>query len=289
MNMFKTFMLMGILMAVLIAIGGVIGGSHGVLIAFIFSLGINFWAYWFSDKACLKAYGAKPIAREDAPNLYDLVEELATRANLPMPKVCIIESDEPNAFATGRNPEHAAVAITTGLTKILDYNEISGVISHELAHVKHRDILISSIAAAIAGAISTIANMLQFNAIFGANRDDEENSNPMIGIVIAIISTIISSLIQMAISRTREYSADAEGGNICKNPLYLANALNKIEMYAMRQHENVLEATPATAHMFIMNPISVESMKSLFRTHPETQKRIERLREQAYERGITTV
>ena len=281
---------MAALMGILIAIGGAVGGSTGALVMFVISLGMNIFMYWNSADMCLKAYGAQEITREDAPNLYDLVERLAKRAELPMPRVCIIEADEPNAFATGRNPEHAAVAVTTGIMRVLNYEELAGVLSHELAHVKHRDILISTIAASMAGAISMIANIAQFAAIFGSsNSDDEEGSNPIALLATAIIAPIAASVIQMAVSRSREYDADAEGGNICGNPLYLADALEKIDYYA--RHGEIPNATPATAHMFIINPFEGAGKKlaNLFSTHPLTEDRIARLHEQASRQGITTV
>jgi len=292
MNMLKTTVLMAALMGILIAIGGAVGGSTGALVMFVVSLGMNIFMYWNSADMCLKAYGAQEITREDAPNLYDLVERLAKRAELPMPRVCIIEADEPNAFATGRNPEHAAVAVTTGIMRVLNYEELAGVLSHELAHVKHRDILISTIAASMAGAISMIANVAQFAAIFGnSNSNDEEGSNPIAILATAIIAPIAASIIQMAVSRSREYDADAEGGNICGNPLYLANALEKIEAHVRSGREEIPNATPATAHMFIINPFEGmgRKMANLFSTHPLTEDRIARLHEQASRQGITTV
>ena len=289
MNMLKTTLLMATLTGILIAIGGAVAGSTGALIMLMISLGMNFYAYWNSDSICLRAYNAQEITREEAPNLYDLVEKLAKRADLPMPKVCIIEADEPNAFATGRNPEHAAVAVTTGIMQALDYNELAGVISHELSHVKHRDTLISTIAASIAGVISMIANIAQFAAIFGSSNDEEESSNPLVLMATAIIAPIAAMIIQMAISRTREYSADAEGGRICGNPLYLANALAKIDYFA--KHGEMPNAKPETSHMFIISPFagSGKSLANLFSTHPLTEDRIAKLREQASEQGITTV
>lgn len=289
MNMLKTTLLMATLTGILIAIGGAVAGSTGALIMLMISLGMNFYAYWNSDSICLRAYNAQEITREEAPNLYDLVEKLAKRAQLPMPKVCIIEADEPNAFATGRNPEHAAVAVTTGIMQALDYNELAGVISHELSHVKHRDTLISTIAASIAGVISMIANIAQFAAIFGSSNDEEESSNPLVLMATAIIAPIAAMIIQMAISRTREYSADAEGGRICGNPLYLANALAKIDYFA--KHGEMPNAKPETSHMFIISPFagSGKSLANLFSTHPLTEDRIAKLREQASEQGITTV
>lgn len=289
MNMLKTTLLMAALTGILIAIGGAIGGATGAVVMFVISLGINFYTYWNSDTMCLKAYNAQIIDRDTAPNLYDLVEKLADKAELPMPKVAIIEADEPNAFATGRNPEHAAVAVTTGIMQALSYEELAGVISHELAHVKHRDTLIGTIAASIAGVISMIANIAQFAAIFGSSNDDEESSNPLVLMATAIIAPIAAGIIQMAISRTREYDADAEGGRICGNPLYLANALEKIDYYA--KHREFPNAKPETSHMFIINPLSgsAKSIANLFSTHPLTEDRIAKLHEQANQQGITTV
>ena len=290
MNTLKTTVLMAALMGIMIAIGGAVGGSTGALVMCAISLGVNIYMYWNSADSCLRAYGAREVTREDAPNLYDLVERLAKRAELPMPRVCIIEADEPNAFATGRNPGHAAVAVTTGIMQALSYEELAGVISHELAHVKHRDILISTIAAGMAGIISTIASIAQWGAILGSNNnDDEEGSNPIAFLATAIIAPIAAGIIQMAISRSREYDADAEGGNICGNPLYLANALEKIDYYA--KHGEMPNATPATAHMFIINPFegAGKRLANMFSTHPLTEDRIARLHEQASEKGITTV
>lgn len=289
MNILKTTLLMAALTGILIAIGGAVAGTSGAIIMFVISLGINFYTYWNSDSICLRAYGAQIIDRETAPNLYDLVEKLAQRAELPMPKVAIIEADEPNAFATGRNPEHAAVAVTTGIMQALSYEELAGVISHELAHVKHRDTLIGTIAASMAGVISMIANVAQFAAIFGSNSDDDDGSNPLVLMITAILAPIAAAIIQMAISRTREYDADAEGGRICGNPLYLANALEKIDYYA--KHREFPNAKPETSHMFIINPLSgsAKSMANLFSTHPLTEDRIAKLREQANQEGITTI
>lgn len=290
MNTLKTTILMAALMGVLIAIGGAIGGKAGAFAMFIISLGMNMFMYWNSADMCLRAYHAREISREEAPNLYDLVEKLATKAQLPMPRVCIIEADEPNAFATGRNPEHAAVAVTTGIMRVLNYEELAGVLSHELAHVKHRDILISTIAASMAGAISMLANMAHFVAIFSSsNSDDEDGANPMVLLATAIIAPIAATIIQLAVSRSREYDADAEGGNICGNPLYLANALYKIENHV--RNEALPNATPATAHMFIISPFEgvKKTAASLFRTHPLTEDRIARLQQQAAQQGITTV
>ena len=284
MNSIKTTMLMALLMALMVALGGAFAGHTGMTVMLIIALGMNFFSYWFSDRMVLSMYNAQEVDRSSAPELYGLVEKLAGRAELPMPRVYIINEDAPNAFATGRNPSNAAVAVTTGLMRALDYNEISGVLGHELAHVKHRDILISTIAATMATVISYAASIAQWAAIFGSGRSsDDDNNGGIIGLIAtAIIAPIAAALIQMAISRSREYSADEGGAEICGNPNYLAAALEKIEYYAV--HGAPLpEATPATAHMCIINPLTGRdiSFKSLFSTHPDTQERIARLREQA--------
>ena len=284
MNTLKTTMLMALLMALMVALGGIFAGHTGMTVMLIIALGMNFFSYWFSDRMVLSMYNAQEVDRSSAPELYGLVEKLAGRAELPMPRVYIINEDAPNAFATGRNPSNAAVAVTTGLMHALDYNEISGVLGHELAHVKHRDILISTIAATMATVISYAASIAQWAAIFGSGRSsDDDNNGGIIGLIAtAIIAPIAAALIQMAISRSREYSADEGGAEICGNPNYLASALEKIEYYAV--HGAPLpEATPATAHMCIINPLTGRdiSFKSLFSTHPDTQERIARLREQA--------
>ncbi len=283
MNTLKTTMLMALLMALMVALGGIFAGHTGMTVMLIIALGMNFFSYWFSDRMVLSMYNAQEVDRSSAPELYGLVEKLAGRAELPMPRVYIINEDAPNAFATGRNPSNAAVAVTTGLMRALDYNEISGVLGHELAHVKHRDILISTIAATMATVISYAASIAQWAAIFGSGRSSDDDRGGIIGLIAtAIIAPIAAALIQMAISRSREYSADEGGAEICGNPNYLASALEKIEYYAV--HGAPLpEATPATAHMCIINPLTGRdiSFKSLFSTHPDTQERIARLREQA--------
>ena len=283
MNTLKTTMLMALLMALMVALGGAFAGHTGMTVMLIIALGMNFFSYWFSDRMVLSMYNAQEVDRQGAPDLYGLVENLAGRAGLPMPRVYIINEDAPNAFATGRNPSNAAVAVTTGLMRALDYNEISGVLGHELAHVKHRDILISTIAATMATVISYAASIAQWAAIFGAGRSSDDDRGGIIGLIVtAIIAPIAAALIQMAISRSREYSADEGGAEICGNPNYLASALEKIEYYAV--HGAPLpEATPATAHMCIINPLTGRdiSFKSLFSTHPDTQERIARLHEQA--------
>ena len=282
MNIFKTMLLMALLSGLMVAMGNAVGGSSGAMIMLAISLGINFFSYWFSDSMVLSAYNAREVSEADAPELYNIVKNLAQKADLPMPKVCVIDSDVPNAFATGRNPDHAAVAVTTGIMKVLDYNEISGVLGHELAHVKHRDILTGTIAASMAGVISMIANIVQWGAIFGSR---DNNNGGIIGTLATIIlAPLAASLIQMAISRSREFDADKTGGEICGNPMYLAKALEKIEYYAT--HAAPLEnSSPATAHMFIVNPLenSGKMLKNLFSTHPATEDRIAKLQEQARE------
>ena len=284
MNIFKTFVLMGLLTGLLVAVGGMLGGSTWAMIMLVFSIGMNFFSYWFSDSIVLKSYNAREVSEADAPQLYNIVSKLAQKADLPMPRVYVIDSEIPNAFATGRNPDHAAVAVTTGIMKALDHNEISGVLGHELAHVKHRDILIGTIAASMAGVISMVADIVQWGAIFGTRSNDDENGG-MIGLLATIIlAPIAASLIQLAVSRSREYDADKTGGEICGNPMYLANALEKIEYYAQR-YAPMPQAGTATAHMFIINPLenSKKALKNLFSTHPDTEDRIAHLREQARE------
>ena len=288
MNTIKTTMLMALLMALMVALGGVFAGQTGMTVMLVIALGMNFFSYWFSDRMVLSMYNAQEVDRESAPELYGLVEKLAGRAELPMPRVYVINENAPNAFATGRNPSNAAVAVTTGLMRTLDYNEIAGVLGHELAHVKHRDILISTIAATMATVISYAANIAQWAAIFGGGRSSDDDRGGIIGLIAtAIIAPIAAALIQMAISRSREYSADEGGAEICGNPNDLASALEKIEYYAVHG-ASLPEATPATAHMCIINPLTGRdiSFKSLFSTHPDTQERIARLRAQAQRMNI---
>ena len=282
MNIFKTVVLMALLSGIMIAVGGALGGSYGAMIMLIISLGMNFFSYWFSDSIVLKSYNAREVTATEAPQIYEIVSNLAKKADLPMPKVYIIDSEVPNAFATGRNPSHAAVAVTTGIMRVLDYNEISGVLGHELAHVKHRDILTGTIAAAMASVISMVAQIAQWGAIFGSSNDEEEGGGGLGFIVTAIVAPIAATIIQLAISRSREYDADKSGGEYCGNPNYLANALEKIEYYA--QHAAPMpQAGTATAHMFIVNPLenAKATFKNLFSTHPPTEERIAKLHEQA--------
>lgn len=276
MNMLKTTFLMALLTVILVTLGGMLGGKGGMTMAFIMAAGMNFFSYWFSDKMVLSMYGAQEITESDDPRFYGLVRRLAQRANLPMPKVYVIDSDTPNAFATGRNPEHAAVAATSGILRILTEEELAGVMAHELAHVKNRDILISTIAATFAGAITYMAHMAQWAAMFGGRSDEEEGGSFLGSILMAILAPIAAMLVQMAISRSREYGADAGGASICGNPLNLANALQKLEM---ANQQVPMQANAATAHMFIVNPLTGGGLMSLFSTHPPMPERIARLQE----------
>ena len=275
MEQFKTFLLLGSLSIVLVFIGGYLGGQMGMLIALILAGGMNFYAYYFSDTAILKHYNAVEVDPRESPMLYRVVERLVNRANLPMPKVYIIHDHIPNAFATGRNPKHAAVAITTGLLELLNEEEVEGVMAHELSHVRHRDILIATVAATIAGAIAFIANMLQFGAMFG-NRNNR-GMNPIMMIAMAIILPIAASVIQMTISRSREFMADEGAAKLTRHPEWLQSALVKLTNYNGRGE--VQGATPENAHMFIVSPFDGKdfSFSNLFRTHPTTEQRLERL------------
>ncbi|MBS3918071.1 MAG: zinc metalloprotease HtpX [Deltaproteobacteria bacterium] len=280
MNYFKTFLLMLVLTGLFIIVGSAIGGKNGAVIAFVFAALMNFVAYWFSDKIVLKMYGAKEVSQSEASDLYRIVAELTSKASMPMPKVYIMENDTPNAFATGRNPDHAAVAVTTGLMRILSKDELTGVIGHELSHIKHRDILISTIAATLAGAISMLASMARWGAIFGGGRSDGEGrggGNIVFVLITTMVASIAAMLIQMAISRSREYLADAGGAHL-SHPLSLSKALGKLHMAARRIP---MEANPSTAHMFIVNPLSGGGVLSLFSTHPPIEERVARLEEMA--------
>jgi heat shock protein HtpX len=281
MNHFKTFFLMLVLMGIFILVGTAIGGRSGAIYAFVFAGLMNFVMYWFSDKIVLRMYGAKEVTQGESPVLYQIVGELVNKASLPMPKVYMIDNDTPNAFATGRNPEHAAVAVTTGILRVLSKEELMGVIGHELSHIKHRDILISTIAATMAGAISMLASMARWGAIFGGGRSNDEEGggggNILVVILVSIFASIAAMLVQMAISRSREYMAD-EGGAHLAHPLSLAKALGKLEIAAQRVP---MEANPSTAHMFIVNPLRGGGVLSLFSTHPPIEERISRLEEMA--------
>uniref|UniRef100_UPI004026A4CB zinc metalloprotease HtpX n=1 Tax=Dialister sp. TaxID=1955814 RepID=UPI004026A4CB len=283
MNRVKSVMLLTLLSLILMAIGGVVGGQNGAMTMFLISLAINFYTYWNSDKMALRAYNAQPLAESQVPELYELVRELCRKAELPMPRLYVIPTDVPNDFATGRDPEHAAVAVTEGILSMLNRDELAGVISHELSHVKHRDTLIMTLSASIATAISYIANIAQWAAIFGTARDEDGNrSNPIALIVTIVIAPLAASLIQFALSRSREYMADASGARICGKPLALASALLKLDDYA--HHRVIPDAKPATSGLFIINPLAgVGGVANLFSTHPSTEERVKKLREIAAE------
>lgn len=277
MNSVKTGFFMVLLTVLLVLVGNILGGRQGLYIAFVFALVMNVGAYWFSDKMVLKMYRAREVSRAQAPELYDIVESLSRSSGLPMPKVYIIPQGSPNAFATGRSPKHAAVAVTSGILQILDRNELAGVLSHELAHVKHRDILISTIAAVMAGAITMLASMARWGALFGgfggdSRRGGEGSIIPYL--VMMILAPIAAMVIQMAISRSREYMADKDGAKISGHPLWLAGALRKLQQGA---RVTPMKASPATAHMFIINPLRGGGIQSLFSTHPPLEERIARL------------
>lgn len=275
--MLKTTLLMGLMTALLLVIGDYIGGSSGMTVMLAFSLISNVLLYWYSDKLVIAQYDARPVDAGSAPQLYGIVQSLARRAQLPMPRVYVVDTALPNAFATGRNPEHAAVCVTTGLMEMLTPREVAGVLGHEMSHVKHNDILISTIAAGMAGIISVMA---RFAFRFGGDRDDRRN-NPLAGILMLVLTPLAAAVIQLAISRTREYMADFTGGQLSGDPDALADALEKIEGYARTR--TMPRATEATAHMFIISPFSAKDAQAIFSTHPPTEKRIERLRQEAQE------
>ena len=273
-NLLKTAVLMAAITALFMAIGSMLGGRNGMMIALAVAVGMNFFSYWFSDTMVLKMYKAREVDDSSAPQFYGMVRELAQRAQLPMPRVYLIDEDAPNAFATGRNPEHAAVAATTGILRVLSERELRGVMAHELAHVKHRDILISTVSATMAGAISMLANFAMF---FGGRNSDGGRSNPIAGILVMILAPMAAGLIQMAISRSREFEADRGGADISGDPRSLASALDKIHRYAQGTTLEATERHPETAQMMIMNPLSGGGLRGLFSTHPSTEERIERL------------
>ncbi len=274
-NWLKTTVLMAAIVALFGAIGGYLGGANGMIMALIFGGAMNFFAYWFSDKMVLRMYNAQEVDETSAPQFYAMVRELAQRAGLPMPRVYLIDEAQPNAFATGRNPENAAVAATTGILNLLSAREIRGVMAHELAHVQHRDILISTISATMAGAISALANFAMF---FGGRDSEGRPANPVATILVALLAPLAASLIQMAISRSREFEADRGGAEICGDPNALADALTKIDRYARGIPMQVAEEHPATAQMMIMNPLCGGDIAGLFSTHPATEERVARLR-----------
>src|SRR5262245_12404745 len=275
-NMLKTTLFLALLTGLFVAVGGLLGGRSGMMTAFVFALIMNFVSYWFSDKIVLKMYRAQPIGEAEAPVVYRIVRNLATKANIPMPKLYLIPTEAPNAFATGRSPQHAAVAVTEGILRIMDERELEGVLAHELSHVLNRDVLISTVAATVAGAISMLANVAQWGMMFGGSRDEEGRStNPIALILTIILAPLAAMLIQMAVSRSREYQADASGARLTRNPNGLASALGKLDQ-ASRVVQ--MDANPATAHLFIVNPLTGRSLMNLFMTHPPIQERIARLR-----------
>lgn len=274
-SMIKTGMLMAALTAVFMVAGQLLGGNSGMMFALVMAIGMNFFAYWYSDTMALKMSGAREVSPAEAKELHTTVAMLASRAGLPKPRVYIIHQDTPNAFATGRNPEHAAVAVTTGLMNILKHDELEGVLAHELGHIKNRDILISSIAATMAGAISYMASMAQWAMIFGGGRSDDDDGGGIIGsLLMMFLAPLAASLIQMAISRSREFQADATGAAICGHPMSLATALQQLENYNRRRP---MEVNPATAQMYIVNPLAGGNFANLFSTHPPIAERIQRL------------
>ncbi len=278
-NQLKTAVLLGALTALIIVFGSALGGSNGMMIAFIFALGMNLFSYWFSDKIVLRMYSARQVTEAESPELFSMVHRLTSAAGLPMPKLYIIPDDSANAFATGRNPEHAAVAVTQGILRLLGATELEGVLAHELAHVKNRDILIGSVAAVLAGVITYIAHMAQWGAMFGgfSRSDDDEGGGGIFGtLVLAIIAPIAALIIQMAISRSREYLADESGARFAGTPTGLAGALEKLSSASQRIP---LDANPSTAHMFIVKPFTGGGIMNLFSTHPPIEERIRRLRE----------
>lgn len=278
MNTLKTLALMTFLTVLLVFAGSALGGRSGMVMAFSLAVIMNFGAYWFSDKIVLRMYGAQPVTEAQAPELYSVVRTLSQRAGMPMPKVYIIPSATPNAFATGRNPEHGVVAVTEGIMRLLNRDELAGVLAHELAHIKHRDILTGTIVATVAGAISMLAQMAHWAMLFGGGRHDDEEGggNPLAALIMMIVAPIAAMLVQMAISRTREYEADAGGAGISGNPYGLANALLKLEQGAQAIP---MDANPATAHMFIVNPLSGRGLMTLFSTHPPIAERVKKLRQ----------
>ncbi|XPV76702.1 MAG: zinc metalloprotease HtpX [Desulfovibrio sp.] len=272
----KTFFLLMVLTALLLILGGALGGKAGLMIALVLAVVMNFASYWYSDKIVLKMYKARELAPEDAPQLHAMVAEMAHRAGIPKPRIAIIPQQQPNAFATGRDPEHAVVAVTDGIMRLLPHDELKAVLAHELGHVVNRDILIQSVSAVLASAVMTIANMLQWAAIFGFSSDDEEGGmNPLAAIAFAILAPIAASLVQMAISRSREYLADETGARLCGNPMALASALMRLESAA---RQIPMQGNPVTENMFIVNPFTGQNMARLFSTHPSTEERVARLR-----------
>ena len=282
-NYVKTAVLLAVLTAVFVGLGYIVGGPVGMVIAFVVALGMNIFSFWNSDKMVLRMHGAQAVDAQSAPDYYNLVRELADNAGLPMPGVYVMHNPQPNAFATGRSPERSAVCASTGLLEMLDYEEVAGVMAHELAHIKNRDTLTMTVAATIAGAISMLAQYLQFSMLFGRR---DSNIGWIGALAAMLIAPIAAGLVQMAISRSREYQADRMGADICRNPLWLASALNKIETYAQRITNESAEHAPGTAHLFIINPLTGQGMDNLFSTHPNTANRIAALQAYAKELGV---
>jgi heat shock protein HtpX len=285
MNYLKTAMLLALLTAIFVALGAAIGGQSGMVIAFLIALAMNAFSYWNSDKLVLRMYGAHEVDERSAPEFYGIVRELSQNAGLPMPRVYVMQNPQPNAFATGRNPSHAAVCASTGLLEALSRDELAGVIAHELAHIRNRDTLIMTVAATIGGAISMLAQYMQFGLLFGGSRDDRGGLGAIGSLLAIIVAPLAAMLVQMSISRSREYSADHTGALICRHPLWLASALAKIQGFARRIPNETAENIPATAHMFIINPLSGHGFDNLFSTHPNTENRIAALEEMARESG----
>ena len=275
----KTVMLLALLSGLILFLGAAFGGKGGLMFALVIALAMNVGSYWYSDKIVLRMYGASEVGPHDAPMLHKMVEELAHNAGIPKPRICIIPEETPNAFATGRNPEHGVVAVTQGIMRLLSSEELKGVLAHEIGHIANRDILIQSVAGIMASVIMFMANMMQWAALFGMGGDDEEGSNPLAALLLAFLAPVAASLIQFAISRSREYLADETGARLAGNPLYLASALEKLQAYSQRIPMN--NGNQATAHMFIVNPFSAMKMASLFSTHPATEERVARLRSMA--------
>ncbi len=287
-NTLKTFLLLAALTALFLVIGQAFGGRTGLIIALVLAGALNFFAYWYSDKLALKMAGARPVSPAEAPELHQIVAKLSAQAGIPKPKVYVIPTETPNAFATGRNPENAAVAVTAGLMHLLDWDELEGVLAHEIAHIKNRDILVSTIAAVLAGAIAYLADMAQwslfFGGIFGGNDDEDHNPLSYVGLILMIIlAPLAAMLIQLAISRSREYLADATGAKICRCPLSLARALEKLEAW---NRKLPMQVNPAQAQMFIVNPLKGKGLAHLFSTHPPIEDRIRRLVEMARKEGL---
>ena len=281
-NLLKTAVLMAAITALFMAIGNLVGGQQGMMLALLVAIGMNFFSYWFSDKLVLRMYNAQEVDEHSAPQFHRTIRELAQQAGLPMPRVYLIQEDAPNAFATGRDPEHAAVAATTGILRVLNHRELRGVMAHELAHVKHRDILISTVSATMAGAISMLANFAMF---FGGRDSEGRPANPVAGLLVALLAPMAAALIQMAISRAREFEADRGGAEISGDPRALASALEKIHRYAQGIPLDAAERNPSTAQMMIVNPLHGGGLRTLFSTHPSIEERVERLQQMSAAAG----